>query len=51
MSFVIAAPEFATAAASDLANIGSTISTANAAVHARPRQQAHEPFEGHRCPP
>ena len=42
MSFVIAAPEFVTAAASDLANIGSTI---NAAVHARPRRQAHEPFE------
>ena len=32
MSFVIAAPEFVTAAASDLANIGSTISAANAAA-------------------
>ena len=34
MSFVIAAPEFVTAAASDLANVGSTISTANAAAAA-----------------
>ena len=34
MSFVIAAPEFVTAAASDLANIGSTISEANAAASA-----------------
>jgi len=32
MSFVIAAPEFVTAAASDLAHIGSTISAANAAA-------------------
>jgi PE family len=32
MSFVIAAPEFVTAAASDVANIGSTISAANAAA-------------------
>ena len=32
MVFVIAAPEFVTAAASDLANVGSTISTANAAA-------------------
>ena len=32
MSYVIAAPEFVTAAASDLANIGSTISSANAAA-------------------
>lgn len=32
MSFVIAAPEFVTAAASDLANIGSTIRAANAAA-------------------
>jgi PE family len=30
MSFVIAAPEFVAAAATDLANIGSTISSANA---------------------
>ena len=29
MSFVIAAPEFVTAAASDLANIGSTLNAAN----------------------
>ena len=34
MSFVTAAPEFVTAAASDLANIGSTISAANAAAAA-----------------
>jgi PE family len=34
MSFVIAAPEFVTAAASDLANVGSTISTANATAAA-----------------
>jgi hypothetical protein len=34
MSFVIAAPEFVTAAASDLANVGSTISTANIAAAA-----------------
>jgi PE family len=34
MSFVIAAPEFVTAAASDLANVGSTITTANAAAAA-----------------
>ena len=32
MSFLIAAPEYVTAAASDLANIGSTISSANAAA-------------------
>ncbi|CPR11275.1 PE-PGRS family protein [Mycobacterium bohemicum DSM 44277] len=32
MSFVIAVPEFVTAAASDLARIGSTVSTANAAA-------------------
>src|SRR6201998_4574927 len=32
MSFVIAAPEFLTAAATDLANIGSTLSAANAAA-------------------
>ncbi len=32
MSFVIAAPEFVTAAASDMANIGATISAANAAA-------------------
>jgi len=32
MSFVIAAPELVTAAASDLASIGSTISAANAAA-------------------
>src|ERR1700739_1278992 len=32
MSFVIAAPEFVTAAATDLANIGSTLSAANAAA-------------------
>ena len=32
MSYVIAAPEFVTAAASDWANIGSTINTANAAA-------------------
>ena len=32
MVFVIAAPEFVTAAASDLANVGSTISAANAAA-------------------
>jgi PE family len=35
MSFVIAAPEFVTAAASDVANIGSTISAANAAAAGR----------------
>ena len=29
MSFVIAAPEFVTAAASDLANIGSTLNAAS----------------------
>jgi hypothetical protein len=34
MSFVIAAPEFVTAAAIDLANIGSTLSEANAAAAA-----------------
>jgi hypothetical protein len=34
MLFVIAAPEFVTAAASDLANVGSTISTANATAAA-----------------
>ena len=34
MSFVIAAPEFLTAAATDLANIGSTIGAANAAAAA-----------------
>ncbi|MGA7055186.1 MAG: PE domain-containing protein, partial [Mycobacterium sp.] len=34
MSFVIAAPEFVTAAASDLANIGSTLNAANAAATA-----------------
>ncbi len=32
MSFVIAAPEFVTAAAGDLANIGSMINAANAAA-------------------
>ena len=32
MSFVIAVPEYVTAAASDLANIGSAISEANAAA-------------------
>src|SRR3984957_1699683 len=32
MSFVIAAPEFVTAAATDLANLGSTISSANVAA-------------------
>ncbi|MCV7089407.1 PE family protein, partial [Mycobacterium interjectum] len=32
MSFVVAVPEYVTAAASDLANIGSTISAANAAA-------------------
>jgi hypothetical protein len=32
MSYVTAAPEFLTAAASDLASIGSTISQANAAA-------------------
>ena len=32
MSFVIAAPEFMATAASDLANIGSTLSAANAAA-------------------
>ena len=34
MSFVIATPEFVTAAATDLANIGSTLSAANAAAAA-----------------
>jgi hypothetical protein len=34
MSFVIAAPEFVTAAATDLANIGSTLNAANAAAAA-----------------
>ena len=34
MSFVIAAPEMMTAAASDVANIGSTLSAANAAAAA-----------------
>jgi hypothetical protein len=34
MSFVIATPEFVTAAATDLANIGSTLNTANAAAAA-----------------
>ena len=34
MSFVIAVPEYVTAAASDLANIGSTISAANTAAAA-----------------
>src|SRR5271157_1429297 len=34
MSFVIAAPEMMTAAATDLANIGSTINTANGAAAA-----------------
>ena len=32
MSFVIAAPEFVSAAASDLAGIGSSLSAANAAA-------------------
>jgi hypothetical protein len=32
MSFVVAAPEFVQAAASDLANLGSTISEANSAA-------------------
>ena len=32
MSFVIAGPEFVTAAATDLANIGSNIQTANSAA-------------------
>jgi len=32
MSYVIAAPEFVSAVATDLANIGSTISSANAAA-------------------
>ncbi|SHB14100.1 PE-PGRS family protein [Mycobacterium tuberculosis] len=32
MSFVIAVPEFLSAAATDLANLGSTISAANAAA-------------------
>src|ERR1700752_4941443 len=32
MSFVIAAPEFLASAATDLTNIGSTLSTANAAA-------------------
>ena len=32
MSYVIAAPEFVSAVATDLANIGSTISSANAAT-------------------
>jgi hypothetical protein len=32
MSFVIAAPEFVTAAATDLANIGSKLSAADAAA-------------------
>jgi hypothetical protein len=35
MSFVITAPEMATAAASDLGSIGSAISAANAAAAAR----------------
>jgi PE family len=35
MSFVVAAPEFVAAAASDLANIRSAISSANAAAAAR----------------
>ena len=34
MSFVIAAPEYVAATATDLANIGSTISTANASAWA-----------------
>jgi hypothetical protein len=34
MSFVIAAPKFVTAAASDLANIGSSLSEANGAAAA-----------------
>ncbi len=34
MSFVIAAPEFIAAAASDLASLGSTIATANTAAAA-----------------
>ena len=34
MSFVIAVPEFVAAAATDLADIGSTIGSANAAVMA-----------------
>lgn len=34
MSFVIAAPEFLTAAAMDLASIGSTVSAASAAASA-----------------
>jgi PE family len=34
MAFVIAAPEFVTAAASDLANIGSTIGAASATAAA-----------------
>lgn len=34
MQFVIAAPEFVAAAATDLANIGSTISAANVAAAA-----------------
>jgi PE family len=34
MSFVIAAPEYVAATATDLANIGSTIRTANAAAWA-----------------
>jgi hypothetical protein len=35
MSYVVAEPEFLTAAASDLANIGSTIDTATAGAAAR----------------
>jgi hypothetical protein len=34
LSFVIATPELVTAAATDLANIGSTLTTANAAAAA-----------------
>jgi PE family len=34
MSFVIATPELVTAAATDLANIGSTLNAANAAATA-----------------
>jgi hypothetical protein len=40
MSYVIAAPEFMTAAATDLANIGKAIRAANAAA-ASPEQPAY----------
>lgn len=50
MSYLVVVPELVAAAATDLANIGSSISAANAAAAARPRHWSQPAATRYRRP-